>query len=300
MAALTNPSIQPFLEYLKYEKRYSLHTITSYQNDLADLIYFLDTRFGAPDIKDINHTLVRSWLADLKDKGLTIKTITRKISTLRSFFKYCLKTGVVESSPMGKVVTPKAGKRIPSFVNEEDTQKLILALDQSADDWKSLNAKLLISIFYATGMRLSELLHLKEKQIDFGRKQLKVLGKGNKERILPVSDALLTLIRQYQEQKRKEFEKTDDVLMVTEKGKKMYPRYAWLLVNTYLGMASSLEKKSPHTLRHTFATHLMNNGANLNAVKELLGHSSLSATQVYTHNTIGKLKDIHKKSHPRS
>ncbi|HUR65402.1 MAG TPA: tyrosine-type recombinase/integrase, partial [Chitinophagaceae bacterium] len=287
MASLTHSSIQPFLEYLKYEKRYSAHTLTSYQNDLADLIDFLDSRFGSVDLKDINHTFVRSWLAALKDKGLTVKTITRKISTLRSFFKYCLKTGILEVSPMTKVITPKAGKRNPSFLKEEDTQKLMAALDQSADDWKSLNAKLLVSIFYATGMRLSELLNLKEKQIDFGRKQLKVLGKGNKERILPVSDALLTMIRQYQEQKRRDFGKTDEILMVTEKGKKMYPRYAWLLVNTYLGMASSLEKKSPHVLRHTFATHLMNNGANLNAVKDLLGHSSLGATQVYTHNTIG-------------
>lgn len=300
MAELTHPSIRSFLEYLKYEKRYSAHTILSYQNDLADLVEFLESRFDGIALTDINHNLVRTWLAGLKDKGLSGKTIIRKISTLRSFFKYCLKTGVIEASPMGKVITPKAGKRLPSFVKEEDTQQLLKALERSTDDWKSLNAKLLIGIFYATGMRLSELLNLKEKQVDFGRSQLKVLGKGNKERIIPVSPSLLNMIRSYQEQKSRDFEKTDDVLLVTEKGNKIYPRYAWLLVNTYLGMTSTLEKKSPHILRHTFATHLMNNGASLNAVKELLGHSSLGATQVYTHNTIGKLKDIHKKSHPKS
>jgi integrase/recombinase XerC len=163
-----------------------------------------------------------------------------------------------------------------------------------------LNAKMLISIFYATGMRLSELINLKEKQIDFSRSQIKVLGKGNKERIIPVSKKVLELIKIYQALKRKEFEKPDDTLLVTEKGKKLYPKYAYLLVNQVLGSASTLDQKSPHVLRHTFATHLMNNGADLNAVKELLGHSSLASTQIYTHNTIEKLKDIHKKAHPKA
>jgi integrase/recombinase XerC len=215
---------------------------------------------------------------------------------------------------MARVISPKLGKRLPSFVKEGDMERLIDALNQSADDWKSLNAKMIISILYATGMRLNELLNLRERHVDFGRSQFKVLGKGNKERIIPVSNQLKNLIRQYQQQKAKEFvrkdspkesirtvgEKTDDLLLVTEKGRKLYPKYAWLLVNTYLGQSSTLDKKSPHVLRHTFATHLMNNGAGLNAVKELLGHSSLAATQVYTHNSIGKLKNIHKKAHPRS
>jgi len=203
---------------------------------------------------------------------------------------------------MSKITGPKAGKRLPVFVKEEDTKTLISNLEAASEDWKSLNASLLISVFYATGMRLSELLNLKESQIDFERKQIKVLGKGNKERIIPVNKDLLKMIRDYQHQKAKEFadKKTDLVLLVTEKGKKLYPKYAWLLVNDHLGRSSSLDKKSPHVLRHSFATHLMNNGADLNAVKELLGHSSLAATQVYTHNTIGKLKEIHKKAHPKS
>lgn len=300
MSLLTPASIDPFLDFLKYEKRYSSHTLISYQADLLDWIHFTDQQFGKTNIRDINHTYIRSWLAGLKDKGLTVKSINRKISSLRSFFKYCLKTGVLENSPMGKIVTPKAGKRLPVFIREEETATLMNSLNASTDDWKSLNAKMLITIFYATGMRLSELLNLREKQIDLGRSQIKVLGKGNKERILPVSGSITRLVKDYQQEKKKKFESTDDVLLVTDKGKKLYPKYAWSLVNTYLGHASTLDKKSPHVLRHSFATHLMNNGANLDAVKELLGHSSLAATQVYTHTTIGKLKDIHKKAHPRN
>jgi len=300
MSVLNTQSIQPFLEYLKYEKRFSVHTFTSYQNDLTDFIRFLDTAFGGAALADVNHSFVRSWLAGLKDRGLSAKTINRKISTLKSFFRYCLKTGAIEATPMVNIISPKAGKRLPSFVKEEDLERLIYALNQSADDWKSLNAKMIISIFYATGMRLSELLNLKEKQIDFDRRQFKVLGKGNKERIIPVSPQLLHLIHRYQQEKSQKFPNAENMLLVTEKGKKLYPKYAWLLVNTYLGMTSSLNKKSPHVLRHSFATHLMNNGASLNAVKELLGHSSLAATQIYTHNSIGQLKNIHKKAHPRA
>jgi len=201
---------------------------------------------------------------------------------------------------MNNVISPKISKRLPVFMKEEDTKKLVLALNQSAEDWKSLNAKMLITIFYATGMRLSELINLKEKQIDFSRGHIKVLGKGNKERIIPVSKEVIEVIGEYQQLKRRDFVGTEDYLLITEKGNKLYPRYAWQLVNQVLGQASTLDKKSPHVLRHTFATHLMNNGADLNAVKELLGHSSLASTQVYTHNTIAKLKDIHKKAHPKA
>ena len=300
MPQFNRQSVQPFLEYLKYEKRYSVNTLTSYQNDLFDFIDFMDTQYGGTDLKGIGQPMVRSWLAKLKDRGMSGKTINRKISVLKTFFKYNLKTGEIQSSPMTKVSSQKVAGTLPVFVKEEDTRELIRILGQSAEDWKSLNAKMLITIFYATGMRLSELLNLKEKQVDFGKMQVKVLGKGNKERIIPVSGELLDLIMDYQQKKAEKFEKTDAVLLVTEKGKKIYPKYAWLLVNSWLGHSATLDKRSPHVLRHTFATHLMNNGAGLNAVKELLGHSSLAATQVYTHNTIGKLKEIHKKSHPKA
>ena len=300
MAILTHHSIQSFLDYLKYEKRYSVHTLISYQTDIIDFIDFLETQFGGVSLKEVTHTYVRSWLASIKDNGLGSRSINRKISSLNSFFKYHLRTGTIEASPMVKVISPKAGKRLPVFVSEEDTRKLVEAINRSADDWKSLNTKMLITIFYATGMRLSELINLREKQVDFSKSQVKVLGKGNKERIIPVSKEVVKMIKSYQQLKEKDFGKTDDTLLVTEKGKKMYPRYAWLLVNQVLGQASTLDKKSPHVLRHTFATHLMNNGANLNAVKELLGHSSLASTQVYTHNTIEKLKDVYRKAHPKA
>ncbi|HVT86864.1 MAG TPA: tyrosine-type recombinase/integrase [Chitinophagaceae bacterium] len=201
---------------------------------------------------------------------------------------------------MTNIIAPKISKRLPVFMKEEDTKKLIETLNRSSGDWKTLNGKMLITLFYATGMRLNELISLKEKQIDFGRLQIKVIGKGNKERIIPLNKEVCEIVKEYQRLKKKDFEHTGDLLLVTEKGKKMYPKYAYLLVRKYLGEVSTLDKKSPHVLRHTFATHLMNNGADLNAVKELLGHSSLAATQVYTHNTIEKLKDVYKKAHPKA
>ena len=299
MPVQERPFIQSFLDYLKFEKRYSAHTLLAYTNDLIDFFDFLDSQYGIRDIREIQPTIVRSWLASLKDAGLGAVTLNRKISSLKSFFKYHLRTGIVEQSPMAQVISPKKSKRLPVFVREDDTGALLKNLQVAAEDWKSLNTKMLVSIFYVTGMRLSELIGLKEGQVDMSRGQIKVLGKGNKERVIPVSQELMNAIREYQQLKRKEFEDPGETLLVTEKGKRLYPKYAWTLVNQALGEASTLDKKSPHVLRHSFATHLMNHGADLNAVKELLGHSSLAATQVYTHNTIGKLKDIHKKAHPR-
>jgi integrase/recombinase XerC len=300
MASSTQSPIQAFLEYLKYEKRYSLHTLTSYHTDLIDFFDYLEIQFGKISLKEIDHNLVRSWLAHLKSKKLSSRSINRKISSLKSFFKYHLRTGSVSATPMSKVTNPKISRRLPVFIKEEDTQKLVQTLNRSSENWKTVNAKMLISIFYSTGMRLGELINLKEKQIDFSRSQIKVLGKGNKERIIPVSKNVISLIEEYQQLKKKNFEKTENTLLVTEKGRKLYPKYAYLLVNKVLDEASTLDKKSPHVIRHTFATHLMNHGADLNAVKELLGHSSLASTQIYTHNTIEKLKDIHKKAHPKA
>jgi integrase/recombinase XerC len=307
MSDKTEPQVKPFLEYLKFEKRYSIHTLTSYQTDLEEFFEYSGNIFGSVPLNNIDHNIVRSWLAGLKEKGLSAKSINRKISSLKSFFKYHLRTGTIGSSPMSKIISPKMGKRLPVFVKEEETKQMVETLNQSTENWQTLNAKMLVTIFYATGMRLSELINLKERQIDFSRSQIKVLGKGNKERIIPVNKNVVEIIREYQQLKKKEIDsgnesgqKNDPLLLVTGKGKKLYPKYAYLLVREVLGSASTLDKKSPHVLRHTFATHLMNNGADLNAVKELLGHSSLAATQVYTHNTIEKLKDIHKKAHPKA
>lgn len=300
MPATLSQSVNSFFDYLKFEKRYSPNTLLSYKTDISEFINYLNSQFGIIELKGINHGFIRSWLADLKNNGLSAKSINRKISTLKSFFKYQLKMEEIDVSPMSKVVSPKIGKKLPVFIKESETKVLVELLGKGSEDWKTLNAKMLISIFYATGMRLSELINLKEQQIDFSRSQIKVFGKGNKERVIPVHNNIITSIKEYQQIKRKEFDIIEDILLVTDKGKKMYPKYAYLLVNKYLAEASTLEKKSPHILRHTFATHLMNNGADLNAVKELLGHSSLAATQVYTHNTIEKLKNVHKKAHPKA
>ena len=300
MIANNSTEIQSFIDYLKFEKRYSVHTVISYQTDLSSFFDYLNDQYGNLPLAEITHGLIRSWLADQKEKKLTSKSINRKISTLRSFFKYHLKRGTIAVLPTANVIAPKISKRLPVFVKEADTQQLLATLSVSTEDWKTLNARMLISLFYATGMRLSELINLKEKQLDPARSQIRVLGKGNKERIIPISKDLFQEINSYQELKRKTFEAKEELLLVTERGRSMYPKYAWLLVNKYLAQASTLDKKSPHVLRHTFATHLMNNGADLNAVKELLGHASLAATQVYTHNTIEKLKDVHKKAHPKA
>jgi len=295
------PYIQSFIDYLKFEKRYSAHTIRSYHDDLIQFCSFLDKQFGTFNLEEISTTFIRSWLASLKDEDVTSRTINRKISTLKSFFKFQLKQGKIENSPMGNIISPKISKRLPVFIKEKDLADLTKSLNTNTEDWDGLNTRMLITVFYSTGMRLSELINLKEKQVDFSRKQLKILGKGNKERIIPAGGELLEVIKEYINEKRKVFDKSDDVLLVSPKGKKLYPKYAYNLVRSILtDEIKTLDKKSPHVLRHTFATHLMNNGANLDAVKELLGHASLASTQVYTHNTIEKLKNVYKKAHPKA
>lgn len=292
--------IETFTGYLKFEKRYSVHTITAYSNDLSEFSDYLNSTYGAMPIGEVNYHAIRSWLAHLMEEGLTARSINRKISTLKSFFKYQVKMGAIVENPMFKVVAPKVSKRLPTFINEGDISSLNRSLSRATEDWKSLNAKLIIEVFYATGMRLSELIQLKESQIDISRKQVKVLGKGNKERILPLNQQLIGDIMEYIKQKKKLFPDLPAELLVTEKGKKLYPKYAYLLVNKHLATIPTLDKKSPHVLRHSFATHLMNNGAEIKAVKDLLGHSSLAATQVYTHNSIEKLKEVYKNAHPKA
>ncbi len=301
MDPMTLPEIQSFIDYLKFERRYSSLTIRAYKVDLEQFFYFLQLQYGQIKPEEINHSFIRSWLTFLKEQEISTRTINRKISTLKSFFKFHLKQGTIQHTPMSKVISPKISKRLPVFIKEEDIANLISNLKNNSEDWESQNSKMLILLFYATGIRLNELINLRESQIDYYKKQIKVLGKGNKERIIPVGKEIIGHIKDYIQSKRKEFKKTDDVFLVTSKGMKLYPRYAYKLVNDILNeTVKTLDKKSPHVLRHTFATHLMNNGANLEAVKELLGHASLATTQVYTHNTIGKLKDVYKRSHPKA
>ncbi|HMC98595.1 MAG TPA: tyrosine-type recombinase/integrase [Ferruginibacter sp.] len=300
MPQTEQPFIQEFLDYLKFQKRYAQHTIISYNNDLLAFFDFLVLQFGPTELKEIKATFVRSWLAQLKDEGLASRTINRKISSLKSFFKYQLKQQRIKVSPMATIQSPKLNKRLPGFVDKDDINTLLEKID-FPDTWVGRTERMILQIFYNTGVRQAELLGLKESQTDKFNNVIKVLGKGSKERIIPVSPALMQTMQDYIAEKRKVFEKFDaEVILVNAKGKRLYPKYVYNVVNKYLSMVTTIDKKSPHVLRHSFATHLMNNGADLNAVKELLGHSSLAATQVYTHNTIEKLKDIHKKAHPKA
>jgi integrase/recombinase XerC len=295
-----NGVIQPFIDYLQFEKRYSVHTIRSYQDDLTAFFDFLFIDFGEVKLSAITPEMVRTWLAALKDEGMSSRTVNRKISSLRSFYKFQLRIGEVEVSPMAAIIAPKTSKRLPVFVEQGDMAELFDRVSFPAD-WEGVTDRLILAILYHTGMRLSELVHLRERQVDEGMRTFKVLGKGNKERVIPVSPVLIETVEEYKRLKRAELEAPDtEFLLVGRKGKQLYPKYVYRAVKEYLAQVTTIDKKSPHVLRHTFATHLMNAGAELNSVKELLGHASLAATQVYTHNTIEKLKDVYKKAHPKA
>ena len=293
---------QSFLDYLKFQKRYSQHTIISYQNDLTSFFDFLFSSFGEMPLNEITASFIRSWLASLKENGMESRSINRKISALKSFFKFKLKEGVITVSPMGTIISPKNKKRLPQYVDEKGTEVLFKYVEFE-DSWKGRTENLIMQLFYNTGMRQAELVGLKESQLDKSNSQIKVLGKGNKERVIPVSRELINMLSKYADDKRKNFEAFDNkYILVNDKGKKLYPKFVYNVVKKCLSQkdVTTIAKRSPHVLRHTFATHLMNNGADINAVKELLGHSSLAATQVYTHNTIEKLKDVYKKAHPKA
>lgn len=300
MEQSADQNIQAFLDYLKFQKRYSRHTVISYHTDLESFFAFLKKLYDAPALPDIKAGMVRSWLASLKAEQNSSRTINRKISSLKTFFKYQLRQGLITVSPMTTVVSPKQNKRLPEFVDKRDTEVLFTQME-FPNDWTGLTDQLILQLFYSTGMRQAELISLKETQVDFAKDSIKVLGKGGKERIIPVSRELMNNIRLYIEQKSKQIADANKVhLLVRSNGQPLYPKYVYNSVKKYLSQVTTIEKRSPHILRHTFATHLTNNGADLNAVKELLGHSSLAATQVYTHNTIEKLKNIHRKAHPKA
>ena len=300
MPATISHHIQEFLGYLKFQKRYSRHTLVSYDNDLTAFHVFLEREFSETSIEQIKPAFVRTWLASLKAMGHSSKTINRKISTLRSFFKHLLKTEIIFQSPMGAISSPKNPKRLPQFVDKKDMDTLFTHVAFS-DDWQGWTERLILQILYNCGLRQAELIGLPQGNVDVANSSLKVLGKGNKERIIPISSALRTTIMEYQEQKKLHFPGTSTgPLLLNKKGNKLYPRYVYDVVKKYLGLVTTIDKKSPHILRHSFATHLTNNGADINAIKELMGHSSLAATQIYTHNSIEKLKDAHKKAHPKA
>jgi integrase/recombinase XerC len=299
MPAHLTYDVSKFLDHLKFEKRYSAHTVRSYHDDLLQFSDYLDQQFGGMAIKEISSAIVRSWLASLKQDKMSARSITRKISTLKSFFRFMLKSGAVVKSPMVTITSPKVSKKLPFYVEEGD-MKVLFRDVAFTNDWNGYTGRLAMLMLYLLGIRLSELVNCKERQVDYANNAVKVLGKGNKERVIPVGKELLAALKEYVAQKKVVFEAPDrDFLLVTDKGKKLYPKYVYRLTQRYLQEVTTIEKKSPHVLRHSFATHLSNNGAELNAVKELLGHASLAATQVYTHNTIEKLKNVHRKAHPR-
>jgi integrase/recombinase XerC len=291
-------ALQSFYDYLKFEKRYSQHTVIAYQNDLDSFFAYLQTEYGTLPVSEISHSFIRSWLVSMKENKMTARSLNRKISSLKSFFKYLLKTGVIAQTPMSKVISPKNEKKLPQFVKESDIKKLFEL--EFPDNWTGRTTRLILLLFYQTGMRVSELVNLKEAALNIAGSNIKILGKGNKERIIPLDSKLVENFSAYIVEKKKNFDAADIYLLVDEKGKQLSSRRVYSLVKNSLSQITSMDKKSPHILRHSFATHLTNNGAELNAVKELLGHSSLAATQVYTHNTIEKLKNVHKNFHPRA
>jgi integrase/recombinase XerC len=293
------PSIQAFIRFLQFEKRYSPHTVRSYSDDLQQFVDYLIIEMGYThfDPAQVRSIEVRNWLVYLRGEDAGARTLHRKISTLKSYYKFMLRQQLVKETPMVGIVAPKIPKRLPVFAKEGEMNRV---LEERGEDFMSKTAHLLVNILYATGMRSSEVQGLKESQVDFSNKIIRVYGKGGKERILPMTEKIAGLIKNYISDKTGlEVAVNREKLLVKENGKPIAQKDVYAAAKAALGEAMGLEKRSPHVLRHTFATHLLNQGADLNAVKELLGHSSLAATQVYTHNTIDKLKEVHKKAHPR-
>ena len=291
-----NVSKESFIQYLEFEKRFSKHTLVAYSNDITQFFKFLETSYEIKTIEEINHTIVRSWIVSLMEQKITPRSVNRKITTLKSFYKYLLRQQLVTENPMLKIQSPKTSKRLPVFV-EKEKMDLLLDIVDFGKDADGVRNKLIIEIFYATGMRLSELINLKQANIDLYSFQMKVLGKRNKERIIPFNREIKNAIQEYIKTKKN---LPNEHLFENKKGNKLTPETVYAIVREYLSLVTTIDKKSPHVLRHTFATHMLNNGADLNAIKELLGHANLSATQIYTHNTVEKLKNIHKQAHPKA
>lgn len=292
--------LDDFIQYLNYEKHYSAHTIKAYQTDIIQFNQFLLTQYKIDDYAIVNHQHIRAWLASLINEKNEARSVNRKLSSLRGLFKFLLKEGYVSKTPMSKVQPPKTAKKLPVFVEEQSMNQLFdHEKIEFGEDFEGVRNRLMILLFYTCGVRLSELIGLKSGDVDFHRKTIKVLGKRNKERIIPITNELADLIRKYNQIKTAENLPIEN-LFVLLSGKKLYPKMVYLVVKKFLSIVTTIDKRSPHVLRHTFATHLLNRGADLNAIKELLGHANLAATQIYTHNSIERLKNIHKTKHPRA
>jgi len=292
--------VNEFLTYLSFEKRYSKHTTVSYKNDLSNLSDYLLKTYELTTPEYATYPMLRSWIVTLVDQEMVPKSINRKIACLRSFYHFLQKKELITKDPTLKIRALKVKKSLPVFVEEDNMVKLLDQIEFE-DSFDGVRNKLVLELLYATGIRLSELIGLKSTDVNIFQKTIKVLGKGNKERIIPIHDTFITLTKEYIAKKKNEaFSNNNEFFVVTNNGEQLYPMFIYRLVRMYLDQVTTVDKRSPHVLRHTFATHLLNKGADLNAIKDLLGHSSLAATQVYTHNSIDKLKAIFDQAHPKS
>lgn len=290
--------IEDFIRYLQNEKRYAENTLISYKNDLEQ--YHAFCLANGKEGMDLFFRTIRYWVVELMESGYSTRSIHRKLSSLRSYCKYLIKKGELDEDPLEKILKPKMNKRIPQFVDENSMHVLFDQYD-FGDDYEALRDRMIINMLYQTGMRRAELIALRVHSVDLQQLNIKVLGKRNKERLIPFGPGLKGDIELYLEARDKQFGNIEEqALFLAESGKPLYPKLVYRIVTHYLGLVSTLEKKSPHILRHTFATHMLNNGADLNAIKEILGHANLSATQVYTHSSFEKLKSIYKQAHPRA
>ena len=288
-----------FIDYLQYEKKYSLHTINAYQKDISDFAVFAEENFEETNLVEISYSIIRSWIVKLVDEEVSNRSINRKISSLKTFYKYLLKTKQIEVSPLAKHKSLKVSKKVQVPFSAKEVETVITNF--SAEGFSDVRDQLIIELLYSTGMRRAELINLKLESIQIESSQIKVLGKRNKERMIPLLPSVKkTFIAYLKEREQLEINSESDYLLLTNKGKKLYDTLVYRIVNGYFSRVSTKTKNSPHIIRHSFATHLLNEGADLNSVKELLGHSSLASTQVYTHNSIKELSKVYLKSHPRN
>ncbi len=292
--------IEPFLTYLAHEKRYSLHTINSYKTDLLQFDCFMQDTFEL-DVKDVIYDHVRNYIAYLMEDHIGANSIGRKLSALRSFYKFLRRRDIIQVNPMSLVKAPKVAKQLPVFIDDKKMDELLDSTEFFDEGFPSVRDKMVIEIFFGAGIRLAELIALKDTDLNIYECTLKVLGKGKKERIIPIAKPLVNQLEMYISLKSAQnFNNKTAQLFVTDKGANVYPKLIYNIVHRYLTYVSTQDKKSPHVLRHSYATSLLNRGADINAIKELLGHSSLAATQVYTHNSIERLKLIYKQAHPKA
>lgn len=292
-------ALNSFYNYLISERRYSEHTLTSYKLDIKQFKEFLVDVFEEGDTVEVDYNQIRSWVISLMEKELAKTSINRKISTLKAYYKFLYRKALIPKNPASRVHTLKKDAKLPEFVEEQNIARLLDQLS-NVESFEELRDVLILELFYGTGMRLSELMALKEEDVRLDQKEIKVLGKGNKERLIPLNNTLLQLLPKYIRKKHDFLHNKSEFLVVTNAGKEVYKTFVYRTVRRYLSMINTQTKKSPHVLRHTFATHLLDKGADLNAIKELLGHTSLASTQVYTHNTLDKLKKIFEQAHPKA